>query len=100
MRLGVPDLVKVRQSLGLTFTGNYWLNFYGAQEKWLQGGATWYCLLPSGELDPTRLAILGDALEEAGSGAELLEHLRTPGPHVRGCYVVDLILSHNRSPDA
>jgi hypothetical protein len=50
-------------------------------------------LLPTGHLDPTRLAVLGDALEDAGcEGAEILGHLRGPGPHVRGCYIMDLIL--------
>jgi hypothetical protein len=49
--------------------------------------------LPSGDLDPARLAVLADALEEAGAtDAELLGHLRSPGPHVRGCHGVDLIL--------
>jgi hypothetical protein len=39
------------------------------------------------------LPVLGDALEEAGcSDAEILGHLRGPGLHVRGCYVVDAIL--------
>jgi hypothetical protein len=48
---------------------------------------------PSGELDPARLAVLSDALEEAGcADADLLAHLRSPGPHVRGCWAVDLIL--------
>jgi hypothetical protein len=38
-------------------------------------------------------AILADALEEAGcQDGEILGHLRGPGPHVRGCYVVDLAL--------
>ena len=85
----------------------------------------------SGHLDPLRLAILADALEEAGcpqteeccdcdgSGVcmtrprdpvrlgrgwpcklckttgrlphPLLTHLRSPGPHVRGCWAVDLV---------
>jgi hypothetical protein len=50
-------------------------------------------ILPSGELDPPRLAVLSDALEEAGcDDADLLEHLRSPGPHVRGCWAVDLVL--------
>src|SRR5262249_14974171 len=50
-------------------------------------------ILPSGELDPTRLAILADALEEAGcTSADILDHLRSPGPHVRGCWAVDLVL--------
>jgi hypothetical protein len=40
-----------------------------------------------------RLPILADALEEAGcTDAEVLAHCRGPGPHVRGCWVVDLIL--------
>jgi hypothetical protein len=40
-----------------------------------------------------RLPILADALEEAGcTDAEILKHCRGPGPHVRGCWVVDLVL--------
>jgi hypothetical protein len=50
-------------------------------------------LLPSGRLGMDRLAVLADALEDAGSDdAELLAHLRSPGPHVRGCRAVDRIL--------
>jgi hypothetical protein len=49
--------------------------------------------LPSGTLDPDRLAVLGDALEEAGcTDAELLAHLRRPGPHYRGCFALDPLL--------
>ncbi len=40
-----------------------------------------------------RLPILADALEEAGcTDADILNHCRQPGEHVRGCWVVDLIL--------
>jgi hypothetical protein len=40
-----------------------------------------------------RLPILADALEEAGcDNADVLAHCRGPGPHVRGCWVVDLVL--------
>jgi hypothetical protein len=40
-----------------------------------------------------RLPILADALEEAGcDNADILDHLRGPGPHVRGCWVLDLLL--------
>lgn len=83
-----------------------------------------------GSLDPVRLAILSDALEEAGCNGErcdeckgdgriwvdippvvphwngchdcdcagvvshpLVAHLRSPGPHVRGCWALDLLLS-------
>jgi hypothetical protein len=39
------------------------------------------------------LPILADAFEEAGcTDSDLLAHCRQPGPHVRGCWVVDLIL--------
>jgi hypothetical protein len=49
--------------------------------------------LPAGTLDPVRLQILADALEDAGcTDANLLGHLRGPGPHVRGCWALDLIL--------
>ena len=88
---------------------------------------------PDGTLDPLRLAILADALEEAGCPTEetvveqyeycnafmygceefdamdtcthkvkgerrirranfLLNHLRSPGPHWRGCWAIDLVL--------
>jgi hypothetical protein len=49
--------------------------------------------LPDGTLDTVRLAVLADALEEAGcTDEEVLGHLRGPGPHVRGCHVVDILL--------
>jgi hypothetical protein len=49
--------------------------------------------LPEGTLDPARLTLLADALEDAGcTDAELVAHLRGPGPHVRGCWAVDLVL--------
>jgi hypothetical protein len=39
------------------------------------------------------LPILADALEDAGcSEAAILDHCRGPGPHVLGCFAVDLIL--------
>jgi hypothetical protein len=39
------------------------------------------------------LPILADALEEAGcDNADILSHCRQPGEHVRGCWVVDLLL--------
>jgi hypothetical protein len=39
------------------------------------------------------LPILADALEESGcDNADILTHCRGPGPHVHGCWVVDLLL--------
>ena len=38
------------------------------------------------------LPVLGDALEEAGChDAQILGHCHGPGPHVPGCWVVDLV---------
>jgi hypothetical protein len=49
--------------------------------------------LPSGHFDPARLAVLADALEDAGcADADILAHLRSPGPHVRGCWALDLLV--------
>jgi hypothetical protein len=40
-----------------------------------------------------RMPILADALEEAGcDNADILNHCRGPNVHVRGCWVVDLLL--------
>src|SRR5262249_23500172 len=40
-----------------------------------------------------RLPILADALEDAGcDDADILRHCRELGEHVRGCWVVDLLL--------
>jgi hypothetical protein len=121
----------------------------GKHLKWANGGGWHACprcagsgRIDDGALDPARLAVLSDALEEAGCPAEetcpecegkgeywlpgfrgprttlsrcetcpplpgpphyghrgsgrvsngLLPHLRSPGPHVRGCWALDLIL--------
>jgi hypothetical protein len=41
-----------------------------------------------------RLPLLADALMDAGCDEEqLLAHCRSEGPHVRGCWVVDLVLA-------
>jgi hypothetical protein len=50
--------------------------------------------LPDGTLDPRRLAVLSDALEEVGvTDPEILGHFRQRGAvHVRGCWLVDLLL--------
>lgn len=43
-----------------------------------------------------RLPILADALEEAGcTNTDILNHCRQPSEHVRGCWVVDLILGRS-----
>ena len=49
--------------------------------------------MPEGTLYNDRLAILADALLDAGCEDEaLIQHCRSAGPHVRGCWAIDLIL--------
>jgi hypothetical protein len=39
------------------------------------------------------MPILADALQDAGcTSDDILAHCRGPGPHARGCWVVDLVL--------
>jgi hypothetical protein len=50
--------------------------------------------LSESTLDPLRLAVLADALEDVGcTDPAILDHLRGPGPHVWGCSIVDLVLA-------
>jgi hypothetical protein len=43
--------------------------------------------------DFSAMPILADALQDAGcDNDDVLNHCRGPGPHVRGCWVVDLVL--------
>jgi hypothetical protein len=42
--------------------------------------------------DFAAMPLLADLLEEAGCPAAVSEHCRGEGPHVRGCWVVDLLL--------
>lgn len=70
-----------------------WLAWRDATVPKLARAACDERVLPSGLLDTKRLAILADALEEAGcSNARMLGHLRGSGPHVLGCWVIDLLL--------
>jgi hypothetical protein len=40
-----------------------------------------------------RLPILADAIEEAGcDNIDILSHCRSGGEHIRGCWVIDLLL--------
>jgi hypothetical protein len=45
------------------------------------------------EHDFTALPILADLIEDTtGGDDEVTRHLRSPGPHVRGCWALDLLL--------
>ena len=72
-----------------------WLSWNSGTVTRLAAAAYEGRVLPSGKLDRARLAVLADALEEAGChDPETLGHLREQGGvHVRGCWVVDLLLA-------
>jgi hypothetical protein len=97
-----PLLIRFGPELLLDIFGNpfraapaieaAWLIWNDGTVKKLAEAAYEQRSLPDGTLDQTRLAVLADALEEAGcTDEEVLGHLRGPGPHVRGCHAVDIL---------
>jgi hypothetical protein len=73
-----------------------WLAWHGGAAGKLAQSVYEERELPSGHLDAARLAVLADMLEEAGcADGGLLGHLRGPGPHVRGCWAVDVLTSRS-----
>jgi hypothetical protein len=53
--------------------------------------------LPSGHLDAASLTALADRVAESGiASADLVDHLRSSGPHVQGCFAVELLLGGMR----
>jgi hypothetical protein len=70
-----------------------WLSWNGGMVRRLAEQVYKELQSPGGTFCPARLAVLADALLDAGcTNAELLKHLREPGPHIRGCWALDLIL--------
>jgi hypothetical protein len=52
-------------------------------------------VMPTGPLNPVRIAALAEALE--GVAPELAEHLRVSNTHARGCWAVDAVLGREVS---
>jgi len=60
---------------------------------WFTGNVTGLAETIYAERAFDRMPILADALEDAGcTNEEILTHCRGGGEHVRGCWVVDVIL--------
>jgi hypothetical protein len=77
-----------------------WLGWNGGAVLRLAQAAYEERSLPQGLLEAARLAVLADALEEAGcTRIDMLSHLRSSGPHVRGCWAVDLLLGKEWNVD-
>jgi hypothetical protein len=99
LRIANPELpvLWMRDIFGNPFRptalDSAWLTWDGDTIPKLARGIYDKHRLPQGTLDNTRLAVLADALEEAGcTNPDILDHCRKPGEHVRGCWVVDLLL--------
>jgi hypothetical protein len=72
-----------------------WTGWNGGTVAKLAQAAYEHRELPAGLLNSTRLAILADALEEAGCDDQfVLGHLRSGGEHIRGCWAVDALLAN------
>jgi hypothetical protein len=83
------DIVGPRPFRSMTFEASRQTPVVLTLAKAAYGGR----LLPEGILDSARLEVLAAVLEAAGcDDANLLGHLREPGPHCRGCWAIDLIL--------
>jgi hypothetical protein len=78
------------------FFGNPFRRLHVINPPWLAWNDGTVPKLAQGIYEQRRfegMFVLADALEDAGcTDAGLLAHLRGPGPHVRGCWAVDLIL--------
>jgi hypothetical protein len=61
--------------------------------RWLTPAVTGIARRAYDDRDFAGLPVLADALDEAGCREEsMLRHLRGPGPHARGCWVLDTLL--------
>jgi hypothetical protein len=98
---GVPDKVScalLREIFGNPFRppprlDRAWLAWNDGTVRRLARSAYEDRDLPAGTLNAAGLAVLADALEDAGcDDRNLLRHLRGRGPHVRGCWAVDPLL--------
>jgi hypothetical protein len=64
-----------------------------ADRRWLSSHVLDLARTMYDSRDFAAMPILADALQEAGcEDADVLAHCRGGGPHVRGCWVVDLVL--------
>lgn len=100
----VPKLARacVTRECELCKPGKMHLEHFDGNSRWTSWKDCSYChgtgTIPiTGPLDPLRLAVLADALEEAGCTSEdILAHLRGQGPHVSGCWVLQLFLDSGK----
>lgn len=94
-RMKMPQATLLRCIFGNPFrSGSFDRAWLTADVASLAQAAYEHRTLPEGSLDTQRLLVLADALEETGcTDEDILSHLREwGGVHVRGCWVLDLLL--------
>src|SRR5262245_25201821 len=91
LKKGAADCDLIRDILGNPFR-----ELPTIETQWFawNGGALWNMAQAIyNERAFDRMPILADALEDAGcDDADILRHCRGPGEHVRGCWLIDLLL--------
>lgn len=82
------DADAVRDVFGVPFRATWF------DRRWRTGAVRDLARSMHKSTDYAAMPVLADALEEAGCGnADVLAHCRGGGPHVRGCWVLEGLLS-------
>lgn len=85
------QIASMRDVFGLLDTGYYQAASF--RPSWRTDAAVALARQMYEARDFSAMPVLADALEEAGCDSDaVLSHCRGPEPHVRGCWVVDLVL--------
>ncbi len=75
---------ELDQQLGLSYTGTYYQNDYGLNEKWMRASSgTWYCVLPNGEFrrwigSPTDMPLVAALSTDYWTNPGLLHDAQAP----------------------
>jgi hypothetical protein len=92
-RVGKQSLRRVQQMVLLRDIFGNPLRPVAFDPSWRTSAAVGIAQTMYESRDFAAMPILADALEDAGcDSADVLTHCRGDGPHVRGCWVVDLVL--------
>jgi hypothetical protein len=87
-----PGLISTHHELLREVVGNPWRSI-AFDPSWRTEAVVGLARGMYESRDFAPMPVLADALEDAGcADADILAHCRGDGPHVRGCWVVDLVL--------
>lgn len=87
--------MRARAEQAILLRDIFWVPFQKPKcnKKWRTDTVVTLARTMYASRDFSAMPILADALQDAGCDSDdVLEHCRGPGPHVRGCWVVDAVL--------